>query len=131
MCRPACGSQDGLGGTWGALAAFVAFLRSPGVLALLGEEKDKPEALNPILKSKDEGKCIAALLGLSSKERKVLAKFIQAVLGKKAQKVVSLGAFKPEATVIWEEKDLDAVIADFGRYLKGQRQDGKYLKLER
>ena len=114
-----------------ALRAFAGFLKSPGVVSLLGAVKNPSVGLAGILSANTDKEVAETLLTLPKPDRKALAKELKAALGGKTAKVVTIGTFTPKTTVLWDKTDIQTVVAEFKDYLKGQWRDGQYIKIER
>ncbi len=114
-----------------ALSAFAGFLKSPGVVGLLGAVKNPSVGLAEILSANTDKEVAEILLTLPKPDRKTLAKELKATLGGKTAKVVTIGTFTPKTIVLWEKTDIDTVVEEFKDYLKGQWRDGQYIQIER
>lgn len=113
-----------------ALRELAAFLRSAGVSERLRGWKDRSAALTAIVSAKDEDAVMAVLRGMPAPGRKALGKELKAVLGGSTAKTVCLSGFTPTQSVIWEEREIDAVAAEFKEFLKKAWEKGRYLKIE-
>jgi len=113
-----------------ALEHFAGFLLSPGVVEQLRAIEKPPRELSDVFVAPDAQGAAEALLTTPSKKRQELARLLKAILGKKQPKTVSLLAFRPATTVLWEKADMARVVKEFDDFLNRQWEEGKYLKLD-
>jgi len=113
------------------LLKFSDFLLSPGVQAIISPDADKMPELSDIVGAKSNKDVHDALLTMPPEQRKTLAKYLKAVLGKKQPKPVYLTAFNPRNAVLFEEKEIETAVSEFRNYLNDQWQEGYYLKIEK
>lgn len=114
-----------------ALQSFVAFLRSPRILERLRAVKDPTKTLTEVLQTKSDDELVEVITTLPAKELNTLAKLLTAVVVDKRPKTVRVTDFAPHTEFVWEDKDMDALVAEFREYIKKAWEDGCYLKIER
>ena len=93
------------------------------------EIKSPSKGLSEILAAESEADVAEVLLTLPKQDRKSLAKELKAALGGKTARLMSIGAFTPETTVLWEKTDIDTVVDELKRYLSDQWNDDQYIEL--
>ncbi len=113
-----------------ALERFAGFLLSPGVVEQLRTIEKPPKELEEVLTAPDVRVAAEVLLTMPSQQRRELAKVLKAALGRKQPKSVSLKAFRPTTSVLWDRADVARVVQEFDDFLNRQWEEGKYLKLD-
>lgn len=113
-----------------ALAQFATFLRSPAITAGLTGAAGKTPGVGDLLDAKTTDDVVLAIMTMQQKDRKALAKLIGRLMTGRKQKVVKLADFRPTVDTLWEQKEIEAVVDQFRDYLKGQWEDGAYVKVE-
>jgi hypothetical protein len=115
----------------GALDKFAAFLKSPGVAGQMKAEKKPTAELTEIVEAATPVEVAESLLTMPSKKRKDLAKLLNAILGNKRGKLVCLRGFTPQTETVWQQTDIERVVAEFRAYLDEQWEADVYLKIEK
>ena len=113
-----------------ALSAFAAFLKSPQVAAALRQVQGPSDLLQQVLAAKDAAAAAGAIVAAEAASRRKLAKELRAALGGRKALALKLSDFKPAVSVIWEPRDVDAVVEEFRQYLQAKLDKKTYLKIE-
>jgi hypothetical protein len=114
-----------------ALSLFGDFLLSPSVRATLGSAPAPSRALRELTSASGGQEAGDFLAKLPTPDRRSLAKEIAALLQGRRAKTIRLSDFAPTRDVIWNDDDLEAIVAEFRDYLHKARDGTSYLRIER
>ena len=118
------------GAATAALDVFAVFLKSPRITEGLSKHQSESALAGSIVTAKDTAEVRETLLAATDVEIAELAKVLKAVSAGKVLKAVKISRFKPNAELVWDKPDITAVVDEFRRFLEGEWEDGRYLKVE-
>lgn len=118
------------GAATAALEVFAVFLMSPRIAEGLSKHQSESALAGSIVMAKDTAAVREMLLAASDAEIAALAKVLKAVSAGKILKAVKMSRFKPNTELVWDKSDISTVTDEFRRFLEGEWEEGRYLKVE-
>jgi hypothetical protein len=111
-----------------ALLRFAGFLMTRRIHEKLESAHDLKPA-QELLAARTAETMAECLRTMPTADLEVLAKLLAAAVGEKTPKAVSLSAFQPRTSVLWDKSDINSVVEDFRQYLEHEWDDGHYLNI--